>query len=232
MVENLNALFEQVGIAAINADPTHLPIGISFFTFQAMTYIIDVYRRDAEVQRSIFRVGLYVALFPQLVAGPIVRYRSIAAQLINRHASTGDVAIGVRRFVVGYAKKALIADQLAEVSDQIFAWPSETVPCGIAWIGAVSFTLQICCDFSAYSDMAIGLGRMFGFRFPENFNAPIRLARCKSFGGAGMSHFLPDFATTSTSQWVAAEAVAFKPSRIWLSYLPFAGYGTGQAETS
>lgn len=172
VVDNLNALLGPLGVAPINIDPVHLPIGISFFTFQAMTYVVDVYRRDASAQRSPFRVGLYVALFPQLIAGPIVRYRSVAAQLISRHATGEDIAIGIRRFVVGLGKKVLIADQLAVTADRIFAVPVAALDPAVAWLGVTCFGLQVYFDFSGYSDMAIGLGRMFGFHIPENFNAP------------------------------------------------------------
>lgn len=172
LVDNLNILLAAFGFSAFSVDPVHLPIGISFFTFQAMTYLVDVYRRNASVDRSPWRVGLYIALFPQLIAGPIVRYRSIAAQLIERQASSDDVAIGIRRFVVGLGKKVLIADQLAVTADRIFALPVAALDPAVAWLGVVCFGLQVYFDFSGYSDMAIGLGRIFGFHFPENFNAP------------------------------------------------------------
>ncbi len=171
-VDNLNALLEPLGLTPFEVAPVHLPIGISFFTFQAMTYVVDVYRRDADAQRSPLRVGLYVALFPQLIAGPIVRYRGVAAQLIERHTSSEDVAVGVRRFVVGLGKKVLIADQLAVTADRIFALPAAGLDPATAWLGVTCFGLQVYFDFSGYSDMAIGLGRMFGFHFPENFNLP------------------------------------------------------------
>jgi alginate O-acetyltransferase complex protein AlgI len=171
-VDNINALLDLLGTSPIELDPVHLPIGISFFTFQAMTYVVDVYRGNAPAQQSIFRVGLYVALFPQLIAGPIVRYRSVAQQLVERHASVDDIAMGIRRFVTGLAKKVLIADQLSAVADQIFALPTSSLDPAVAWLGVTLFGLQVYFDFSGYSDMAIGLGRMFGFHFPENFNAP------------------------------------------------------------
>jgi alginate O-acetyltransferase complex protein AlgI len=172
VVDNLNTLFAAFEFSAFSVDPVHLPIGISFFTFQAMTYLVDVYRRNAKVDRSPWRVGLYIALFPQLIAGPIVRYRSVAAQLIERQASSDDVAIGIRRFVVGLGKKVLIADQLAVTADRIFALPVAALDPAVAWLGVTCFGLQVYFDFSGYSDMAIGLGRIFGFHFPENFNAP------------------------------------------------------------
>jgi alginate O-acetyltransferase complex protein AlgI len=172
VVDNLNAVLGSMGAPPVHLDPVHLPIGISFFTFQAMTYVVDVYRHDADAERNPLRVGLYVALFPQLIAGPIVRYRTIAAQLIERHTSSEDIAIGIRRFVVGLGKKTLIADQLAVTADRIFAVPVAALDPSVAWLGVTCFGLQVYFDFSGYSDMAIGLGRMFGFHFPENFNAP------------------------------------------------------------
>ena len=170
--DNLNLLFGWTGAEALVLAPVPLPIGISFFTFQAMSYVIDVYRGDAPVERSPLRVGLYIALFPQLIAGPIVRFRAVALQMRERHASAEDLAVGVRRFVVGLGKKVLVADSLAPTADAIFALSSAELSPGAAWLGVLCFGLQIYFDFSGYSDMAIGLGRMFGFHFPENFNAP------------------------------------------------------------
>jgi alginate O-acetyltransferase complex protein AlgI len=149
-----------------------LPIGISFFTFQAMSYIIDVYRREAEVQKNPIHFATYIALFPQLIAGPIVRYRDIALQLVERTVTLQGFAYGVRRFVVGLGKKMLIANVLALQADRIFDLPLAQVSGPLAWFGVLCYTLQIYFDFSGYSDMAIGLGRMFGFRFLENFNFP------------------------------------------------------------
>ncbi|MFT5443229.1 MAG: alginate O-acetyltransferase complex protein AlgI [Myxococcota bacterium] len=172
IVDNLNVLLAPMGYGGFAIDPVHLPIGISFFTFQAMTYVVDIYRGDAPVERNPLRVGLYIALFPQLIAGPIVRYRTVAAQLVERHVDVVDVAIGVRRFVVGLGKKVLIADQLAVAADKIFALPMASQSPAVAWLGVTCFGLQVFFDFSGYSDMAIGIGRMLGFHFPENFNAP------------------------------------------------------------
>ena len=149
-----------------------LPIGISFFTFHAISYVIDVYRRDATAQKSPVHAALYLLLFPQLIAGPIIRYRDIADQLARRVVTLDDFAYGVRRFVIGLAKKVLIANVVAGPADQIFAMPPAELSTAHAWLGIVCYTLQIYFDFSGYSDMAIGLGRMFGFRFPENFRWP------------------------------------------------------------
>ncbi len=172
LVDNLNVVLAASGMEPIEIDPVHLPIGISFFTFQAMTYVIDVYRGDAPVEHNPLRVGLYIALFPQLIAGPIVRYRAVAIQIRERLASVEDLAVGVRRFVVGLGKKVLIADSLAPTADAIFALSSGELAPATAWLGVICFGIQVYFDFSGYSDMAIGLGRMFGFHFPENFNAP------------------------------------------------------------
>ena len=150
-----------------------LPIGISFFTFHAISYVVDVYRGDATAQKSPVHAALYLLLFPQLIAGPIIRYRDIADQLARRVVGLDDFAAGVRRFIVGLGKKVLIANNVAAAADGIFAHagPAELTP-ALAWLGIVCYTLQIYFDFSGYSDMAIGLGRMFGFRFPENFRWP------------------------------------------------------------
>jgi alginate O-acetyltransferase complex protein AlgI len=150
----------------------HLPIGISFFTFQALSYIIDLYRNETTVQRSLLNFALYKALFPQLIAGPIVRYRDVARQIERRTVSLHDFSSGVQRFIIGLGKKVLIANVMGRAADTIFATPAETLPATLAWIGAIAFMLQIYFDFSGYSDMAIGLGRMFGFHFLENFNYP------------------------------------------------------------
>ncbi len=171
-VANLNSLLATLGAGPVPWQTIHLPIGISFFTFQAMSYIIDVYRRDVEVQKNPIRMALYITLFPQLIAGPIVRYETIARQLAYRTVNRAGFAEGVRRFVLGLGKKMLLANVVALPADRIFAIPTEQLTTPVAWLGAVCYTLQIYFDFSGYSDMAIGLGRMFGFRFLENFNYP------------------------------------------------------------
>lgn len=151
-----------------------LPIGISFFTFQAMSYVIDVYRGDAKVQKNPFYVGLYISFFPQLIAGPIVRYNSIAEQILGRKSTYRKFSVGCCRFVTGFGKKILIANTCAVVADKIFGMtPYGTVPVLLAWLGIIAYVLQIFFDFSSYSDMAIGLGLMFGFEFEENFNYPL-----------------------------------------------------------
>lgn len=158
-----------------------LPIGISFYVFQILSYLVDVYRGDVRVQRNPFKFMLYVSLFPQLIAGPIVRYSTIAEDIENRRADFGNVVDGIRRFSLGLAKKVLIADTMASIVDVIFDVPAASVPCAYAWLGAVAYTLQIYFDFSGYSDMAIGLGRMFNFRFLENFDHPYASASVQEF---------------------------------------------------
>ncbi len=172
LADNLNLAIAALGLTPIQLDPVHLPIGISFFTFQAMSYVIDVYRGQAEVQRNPINSALYIALFPQLIAGPIVRYHHIAEQLLHRRVSLDGFTSGVALFIFGLGKKMLIANPMGEVADQIFAVPAEHLTFGLSWLGVTCYTLQIYFDFSGYSDMAIGLGRMFGFRFLINFNYP------------------------------------------------------------
>ena len=147
-----------------------LPIGISFYTFQALSYVIDVKRKPALAQKSLLNVGLYIACFPQLIAGPIVRYETVAEQIVSRRESWTDVSEGLRRFLWGLAKKVILANNLAKTADLAFDGGALTT--GLAWLGMGAYALQIYFDFSGYSDMAIGLGRMFGFRFNENFNYP------------------------------------------------------------
>ncbi len=149
-----------------------LPLGISFFTFHGMSYVIDVYRGDVRRTRNFINFATYSSLFPQLVAGPIVRYVQVAGDLVERKVSIEVFSEGVRRFVLGLGKKVIIANALAGPADQIFALPDERVSTGLAWFAVLCYTLQIYFDFSGYSDMAIGLGKMFGFHFLENFNYP------------------------------------------------------------
>jgi alginate O-acetyltransferase complex protein AlgI len=148
------------------------PIGISFFTFQAISYVVDVYRGQAQAQRRVLDFALYIALFPQLIAGPIVRYRDIAQQIQSRSTGLSDFAEGSRRFVFGLAKKVVIADTMSSFSTTIFAIPGDEITMPLAWVGLLFYSLHLYFDFSGYSDMAIGLGRMFGFRLLENFNYP------------------------------------------------------------
>ena len=172
VVDNLNLLLAGFDVTPLALDPVHLPIGISFFTFQAMSYVIDVYRGDAQVQRNPVNSALYIALFPQLIAGPIVRYHDIHRQLLERRVTRELFASGVGLFIIGLGKKMLIANPLGEVADQVFAVPAAELTAAISWLGVICYGLQIYFDFSGYSDMAIGLGRMLGFRFLINFDYP------------------------------------------------------------
>ena len=149
-----------------------LPIGISFFTFQAMSYVIDVYRGDAAVQKKVHNVALYIAFFPQLIAGPIVRYQTIANQIEERTHSFSMFSNGTKRFVCGFAKKIILANNMAIIADKAFGLPASERSILYAWLGVIAYSLQIYFDFSGYSDMAVGLGKMFGFTFLENFNYP------------------------------------------------------------
>ncbi len=158
-----------------------LPIGISFFTFQAMSYVIDVYRGDIQIQKNFFRLLLYITFFPQLIAGPIVKYKDIEEQLAVRKFRPEQTAHGIKRFIYGLSKKLLIADTVSIAADHVFGLEKSELICPLAWLGAVCYTLQIYFDFSGYSDMAIGLGQMFGFEFKENFNYPYISANMTEF---------------------------------------------------
>lgn len=149
-----------------------LPLGISFYTFQTMSYTIDVYKGNVKATKNFINFATYVTLFPQLIAGPIIKYKDVAEQLVSRTASPRKIGSGIRRFVLGLAKKMLIANQCAFLADGIFSMPESELTTPLAWLGVVAYSLQIYYDFSGYSDMAIGLGRMFGFDFMENFNFP------------------------------------------------------------
>ena len=161
-------------IPGVTIKPTGIvmPIGISFFTFQAMSYVIDVYRRDCKVQKNPFSVMLYVSYFPQLVAGPIVKYHDIELEISTRKETPEETAKGIRRFICGLSKKVFIANYVAVIADKLFGANPTQISALSAWTGAIAYMLQIYFDFSAYSDMAVGLGLMFGFHFKENFNYP------------------------------------------------------------
>ncbi len=167
-IDNINTLFSS----HINVLKVIMPIGISFYTFQAMSYVIDVFRGEVKVQKDIYKLALYITLFPQLVAGPIVKYHDIKDQIDNRQENFDKVCYGVKRFILGLSKKMLIANTLGAVADKIFEQPVEQFDTLIAWLGAIAYSFQLFYDFSGYSDMAIGLGSIFGFKFLENFNYP------------------------------------------------------------
>jgi len=171
-IESLSALFEAAGMAKLEPLDQHLPLGISFFTFHAISYVVDVYRQQSRALRNPLDTALYFALFPQLIAGPIIRYHYIEGQLRERAAHLVDVARGIERFVTGLAKKVLIANVAARCADGIFNLDPQYLGFGTAWVGVLAYAVQIYFDFSGYSDMAIGLGGMFGFKFPENFDYP------------------------------------------------------------
>ena len=166
IIENINLWFSN----KIDFIEVILPIGISFYTFQMLTYIIDLYKGEVKVQKNIFKLGLYITLFPQLIAGPIVRYKTIEEELESRKHSFENFAYGVRRFIIGLGKKVLIANLLGELAELFLTSTDKSVL--FYWIYGISISLQIYFDFSGYSDMAIGLGKMFGFTFLENFNYP------------------------------------------------------------
>lgn len=172
LLENLNDMLLFIGAPALPVPDVPLPLGISFFTFHILSYLIDVYRGVLPPQMSLSAFALYIVNFPQLIAGPIIRYRQIADQLDTRTVGLGDVEQGILRFATGLAKKLLIADPIGQVADVIFGAGAQELSAGAAWLGVICYALQIYFDFSGYSDMAIGLARMFGFRFPENFNYP------------------------------------------------------------
>ena len=171
-MENLNAILGWMHHEPIGWMKVALPIGISFFTFQSITYTIDVYRGTTPPSNKLTDYVLYIMMFPQLIAGPIVNYNSVAAQLVERTSTMEDRVVGFYRFIIGLGKKVLIANTLAAYADQVFAMNYGDLATGTAWIGILSYTFQIYFDFSGYSDMAIGLGKMMGFKFPENFNDP------------------------------------------------------------
>ncbi|MEY8258461.1 MBOAT family O-acyltransferase [Erysipelotrichaceae bacterium 66-17] len=189
-----------------------LPVGISFFTFQAMSYVIDVYRKDVKPETNLFRVMLYISFFPQLIAGPIVKYHDIDQEIRERFTSPELTAKGMRRFIIGLSKKVLIANVMAQTADTIFALSVSQINIGTAWLGALTYLFQIYFDFSGYSDMAIGLGHMFGFHFKENFNYPYISCSIKEFW----------------RRWHISLSTWFKE----YLYIPLGGNRKGKARTS
>ncbi len=169
IIENLTYLGINVEIDVSNVT---LPIGISFFTFQSISYLVDVYRKTVKGQQSIVNLGMYISLFPQLIAGPIVRYVDISKEIEERAITPELFKIGISRFIIGFAKKVIIANNVGFIADKVFGAPVGDLSTSLSWIGTLCYTLQIYYDFSGYSDMAIGLGKMFGFNFKENFEHP------------------------------------------------------------
>lgn len=174
----------------------HLPLGVSFFTFHGLTYIIDIYRKDAIAAKSPMNVGLYILFFPQLIAGPIVRYKDIDEQLNERQITNEKRYEGIRRFIIGFAKKICIANSMGAVADAIYELPAHDVSPALAWLAILCYTLQIYFDFSGYSDMAIGLAKLFGFEFVENFNFPYAARSIQEFWRKwhiSLSNFFRDY---------------------------------------
>ena len=167
-IETINKLFN----ANVQFAQVILPIGISFFTFQGLSYVVDVYRKEVPAQKNIFKLGMYISMFPQLVAGPIVRYVDVAAEIDDRKVTIEDFSYGIQRFIIGLFKKIIIADTMAVIANAMFDRDPILNSVSMAWLGIIAYSLQIFFDFAGYSDMAIGLGRMFGFHFLENFNYP------------------------------------------------------------
>ena len=192
--QNLNQFLESVGVDTVPLLQITLPMGISFYTFQAISYSVDVYRRTTPPARSLLDFATYIALFPQLIAGPIVRYHTIAQQLVGRTHSWDKCATGAALFILGFSKKVLLANPLGEVADTAFG--ATTLTAGDAWLGVAAYALQIYFDFCGYSDMAVGLGRMIGFEFLKNFDAPYRSDSITDFWRRwhiSLSTFLRDY---------------------------------------
>ena len=204
--------FNSVTHLSVPVPEIVLPIGISFYTFQALSYVIDVYRGEVGVQKNYFKVLLYISFFPQLIAGPIVKYRDIAEQIDNRSQSLEQIAQGLRRFVCGLAKKVLIANTMGQVADIIFAQSTFELGFLSAWLGAAAYLFQIYYDFCGYSDMAIGLGKMFGFTFKENFRYP--------YGARSVQDFW--------RRWHISLSTWFKE----YFYIPLGGNRKGKARTA
>ncbi|WP_316608417.1 MBOAT family protein [uncultured Ruminococcus sp.] len=207
LVGTVNNLFSL----SIPVPEIALPVGISFFTFQALSYVIDVYRGDAKVQKNYFSVLLYITFFPQLIAGPIVKYRDIDEQIMNRSQSIEKIARGLRRFICGLGKKVLIANTMGQTADIIFNSDVSALSLPAAWLGAIAYLFQIYYDFCGYSDMAIGLGLMFGFEFKENFMYP--------YGAVSIQDFW--------RRWHISLSTWFKE----YLYIPLGGNRKGKART-
>jgi len=193
---NLEPLLRAIGRPPWKITALPLPMGISFFTFMAIAYLVEVYNRSCPAEKNFLHTALFITFFPTVLAGPINRYSRLKAQMSGRQISPELLAAGVRRFIVGLGKKALLADTLAKTADQVFATPGSGLTSGLAWLGAICYTLQIFLDFSGYSDMAIGLGRMFGFTFMENFNYPYLARSIRDFWNRwhiSLSSWLRDF---------------------------------------
>lgn len=197
IIKNINDLSNIISIPSIPETHIVLPIGISFYTFHSLSYLVDIYRRKTTAQRNIFDLSLYITMFSQLIAGPIIRYSDVWKQLRGRIHTQAKFASGVERFLIGLGKKVLLANTFARVADDLFAADPSTLGGVNAWLGIICYSLQIYCDFAGYSDMAIGLGRMFGFDFLENFNYPYIAKSVKEFWRRwhiSLSSFFRDYA--------------------------------------
>jgi len=195
-LDNLNGLFRLGAVPPVIIFPIHLPIGLSFFTFKAISFIIDTYRQDTPVCRNPLQVGLYISFFPQILAGPIVRFKEMAPQLARRALSLADFAKGMERMILGLGKKMILASAFGEKADLIFAIPTSQLTPDLAWLGAILYTLEIYFDFSGYSDMAIGISKMLGFTVPENFNYPYTATSVREFWRRWhitLSHWFRDY---------------------------------------
>ena len=220
-VENVNSLTG----ASLPVPKIELPIGISFYTFQILSYVVDVYRREVPAQKNLGIVMVYLCAFPQLIAGPVVRYKTVEAELTDRSVSLDDVYDGLRRFIIGLGKKVLIANTMAVAADGIFSF--DPAACGLvtSWIGALAYTMQIYFDFSGYSDMAIGMGRMMGFHYLENFDHPYTAVSVTDFWRRwhiSMSSFFRDYVyiplggnRVSKPRWIFNIAVVWMLTGLW-----------------
>ncbi len=181
LVFNINIATQAFNLGSFSINNIVLPIGISFYTFHSISYLMDIYHKKSHAQKNILYMALYIVFFPQLVAGPIIRYNTFAPQLFDRKANLYQFCLGIERFIIGLGKKVLIANTLARIADESFNQDPNSMSTVLSWIGAVCYTFQIYFDFSGYSDMAIGLSKMFGFEFPENFNLPYIADSIKDF---------------------------------------------------
>lgn len=216
-----------ISLTGMNVTPPTipLPIGISFYTFQILSYVIDVYREEVPAQKNIVWLGAYLAAFPQLIAGPIIRYQDVAAELTERYVTTDDMAEGIRRFVKGLAKKMLIANQAAMVADALFAVSAASLGAVGTWITALAYTIQIYYDFSGYSDMAIGMGRMMGFHYLENFDHPYASRSVTEFWRRwhmSLSSFFRDYvyiplggSRVKRSRWILNTMIVWMLTGLW-----------------
>lgn len=215
-ISNINAITSLFGAQPIPLRNISLPIGISFFTFQAMSYVFDVYRRKGQAQKNPMNTALYIALFPQLIAGPIVRYETVASEISNRKETLSDFAQGTKRFILGLSKKVILSNSLAVLADRAFGYTDfSQLTVLFAWFGGLCYMMQIYFDFGGYSDMAIGLGLMFGFHFNENFNYPYIARTVSDFWRRwhiSLSSWFRDymFLPISTSGWLRRMSVTAK----------------------